>query len=122
MLSYCLKYRKNTKSKDPEFKKTENWGIMLLAKCAVRGSKKYKFTNEQEASGLLSQLCIRTPWSKIPLWGDILCIKVNNIVNRVLLAEERFMPEIHLRQPGFTYSACWSFTKNKARLQKFKAK
>ena len=30
------------------------------------------------------------------------------------------MPEIHLRQPGFTYSACGSFTKNKERIQKFK--
>ena len=31
----------------------------------------------------------------------------------------KFMPEIHLRQPGFTYSACGSFTKNKERIEKF---
>ena len=33
---------------------------------------------------------------------------------------DKFMPEIHLRQPAFTYSACSSFTKNKERVQKFK--
>ena len=32
---------------------------------------------------------------------------------------DKFMPEMHLRQPGFTYSACGSFTKNKERIEKF---
>ena len=36
-----------------------------------------------------------------------------------LTAEERFMPEMHLKEPGFTYSACGPFTKNKGRIQKF---
>ena len=36
------------------------------------------------------------------------------------MAGDKFMPEMHLRQPGFTYSACGSFTKNKERIQKFK--
>ena len=38
---------------------------------------------------------------------------MNEIVNKFLLAGDKFMPEMHLRQPGFTYSACGSFTKNK---------
>ena len=38
---------------------------------------------------------------------------MNEIVKKFLLAEDKFMPEIHLRQPGFTYSACGPFTKNK---------
>ena len=46
--------------------------------------------------------------------------KMNEIVNKCLLAGDRFMPEIHLKQPGFTYSACGTFTKNKKRIQKFK--
>ena len=46
--------------------------------------------------------------------------KINRIVNKVLLAGDRFMPEIHLKQPGFTYSPCGSFTKNKGRIHKFK--
>ena len=45
---------------------------------------------------------------------------MNEIVNKFLLVGERFMSEIHLRQPGFTYSASGSCTKNKERIQKFK--
>ena len=45
---------------------------------------------------------------------------MNKIVNKFLLAGDKFMPEIHLKQPGFTYSACGPFTKNKERIQKFK--
>ena len=45
---------------------------------------------------------------------------MNNIINKFLLVGGKFMPEMHLRQPGFTYSACGTFTKNKDRIQKFK--
>ena len=41
-------------------------------------------------------------------------------MNKFLLAGDKFMPEMHLRQPGLTYSACGPFTKNKERIQKFK--
>ena len=39
--------------------------------------------------------------------------KMNDIINKFLLAGGKFMPEIHLRQPQFTYSACGPFTKKK---------
>ena len=45
---------------------------------------------------------------------------MNEIVNKFLLAGDKFMPEMHLKQPRFTYSACGTFTKNKERIQKFK--
>ena len=45
---------------------------------------------------------------------------MNDIINKFLLAGDTFMPEMHLKQPGFTYSACGPFTKNKERIQKFK--
>ena len=45
---------------------------------------------------------------------------MNEIVNTLLLASDNFIPEIHLKQPGFTYSACEPFIKNKERIQKFK--
>ena len=45
---------------------------------------------------------------------------MNDIINKFLLAGEKFKPEMHLRQPQFTYSACGPFTKNKERIQKFK--
>ena len=45
---------------------------------------------------------------------------MSEIVNKLLLAGDKFKPEMHLIQPGFTYSACGAFTKNKERVQKFK--
>ena len=45
---------------------------------------------------------------------------MNNIINKFLLAGDKFMPEMHLKQPQFTYSACGRFTKHKQRIQKFK--
>ena len=45
--------------------------------------------------------------------------KAKSIINKFLLAGDKFMPEMHLRQPGFTYSACGPFTKNQQRIQKF---
>ena len=44
---------------------------------------------------------------------------MNEIVNKFLLAGNKFMPEMHLRQPGFTYSACGPYTKNKETIEKF---
>ena len=44
---------------------------------------------------------------------------MNEIVNKFLLVGETFMPEMYLKQPGFTYSACGPFTKNKERTEKF---
>ena len=45
---------------------------------------------------------------------------MNNIINKFLLTGDKFVPEMHLRQPQFTYSACEPFTKHKQRIQKFK--
>ena len=45
---------------------------------------------------------------------------MNNVINKFLLAGDKFMPEIHLRQPQFTYSACGPFTRHEERIQKFK--
>ena len=44
---------------------------------------------------------------------------MNEMVNKFLLIEDKFMPEMHLKQPGFTYGACALFTKNKERIEKF---
>ena len=44
---------------------------------------------------------------------------MNKIINKFLLTGDKFMPEMHLRQPGFTYSACDPFTKHKERIKKF---
>ena len=44
---------------------------------------------------------------------------MNEIENKFVLAGDKFMPQMHLKQPGFTYSACGPFTKNKGRIEKF---
>ena len=45
---------------------------------------------------------------------------MNEIVNTFLLAGDKFMPEMHLKQPGFTYSTCGPFIKNNEKIKKFK--
>ena len=45
---------------------------------------------------------------------------MNEIINKFLSAGDKFMPEMHLRQPRFTYSACGTFTKNKEGIKKIK--
>ena len=98
---------------------------MILLKCTICNKKKFKFINKQAAKGLLSDLGVKTLLNKIPMLGDILFWKniiMNEIVNKCLLAGDKFMPEMHLRQPRFTYSACGPFTKNKEKIQKFKEK
>ena len=71
MLSYYLKCRKNIESKNPKVVRTKN-GRMMLSNCVVCNSKKSKFIKEQEASGLLSSLGIKTPLNKISLLGPLL--------------------------------------------------
>ena len=47
-------------------------------------------------------------------------INMNNIINKFLLAGDKFMAEMHLRQPQFVYSACGPFTRHKERIKEFK--
>ena len=121
MKSYCLKCRIDTENIYPRFSNTSNGKTMLLSKCAKYGSEESIFIKNQETKGLLSNLCLRTPLSKVPLLGDILLwlYKMNKIVHKFLLTGDKFMPEMHLKQPGFTYSACGPFTNNKERIQEF---
>ena len=63
--------QKNTENINRRVSKTINGKTVVLSKCAICGSKKSKFIKEQEVKGLLSNLGIRTPLSKIPLLGDI---------------------------------------------------
>ena len=48
-------------------------------------------------------------------------INMNNVINKFLLAGDKFMPEMHLRQPRFVYSACGPFTRHKERIKEFKS-
>ena len=72
MLLYYLKCRKNTESKNPKVAKTKNRRIMILSKCALCAVKKPKFIKEQEASGLLRNLVIKTALRKMSFLGPLL--------------------------------------------------
>ena len=91
MLSYyCLKCRKNIKSKNPNVARTKNGRRMLLSNCVICDNRKSEFSNQQ----------FNTRY------------KINKIVHNFLLAWDKFMPEMNLKQPGFAYSACTPFTKS----------
>ena len=68
MLLYCLKCRKNTKSKNPKVVKTKNGRIILLSKCGARDSNNSKFIKERETNGWLSSSGINTPLRKNLKW------------------------------------------------------
>ena len=67
MKTYCVKCRKDTENIDPKMVRTKNNRLIMQSKCPVCGIKKSRFVKEQEAKGLLSNLGIKTPLSKIPL-------------------------------------------------------
>ena len=91
----------------------------MQSKCLVCGIKTSRFVKEQQPKDLLSSLGIKTLLNKIPFSGNILfkCTKMNEIVNKFLLAGDKFMPEMHLKQPGFTCSVCGPFTETKKLLK-----
>ena len=72
MNSYCLECRKDTENINPRVSKASNGRAMILSKCAICNSKKSRFIKNQEAKGLLSNLGIKTPFSKVPILSDIL--------------------------------------------------
>ena len=67
MKIYCVKCRKDTKNIDPKMVITKNNRFIMQSKCSVRRIKKSRFVKEQEAKGLLSNLGIKAPLSKMPL-------------------------------------------------------
>ena len=67
MLIYCVKCRKDTENIHPKMIRAKNNRLIMESKCSVCGIKKSRFVKEHEAKGLLSNLGIKTPLSKIPL-------------------------------------------------------
>ena len=67
MNTYCLKCKKETGHTDSKMFKTKNKRFLMQSKCSVCKTKKSRFIKKQDAEGLLSNLGIKTPLSKIPL-------------------------------------------------------
>ena len=68
MDTYCVKYRKETENLNSKIFKTKNGRFIMQSKCAEFGIKKSRFVKKQEARGLLSNLGIKAPLSKIPMF------------------------------------------------------
>ena len=83
---------------------------MLSSNFAVYHRKKSTFIKKTEATEL-SGLWIKVPLNQVFILGPILFwgYKMNKIINKFLLAGDQLILEIHLRQPGYTYSACEPF-------------
>ena len=67
MKTYCVNCRRDTENIDPKMVRTKNNRLIMQSKCPACGIKKSRFVKKQEAKGLLSNLGIKTPLSKIPL-------------------------------------------------------
>ena len=67
MNTYCIKCKKDTENIDPKIVRTKNNRLLMQSTCSDCKNKKSRFVKEQDAKGLLSNLGIKTPLSKIPL-------------------------------------------------------
>ena len=67
MKTYCLKYKKDTENIDSKIVRTKNNRLLMQSKFSDYKNKNSRFVKKQEAEGLLSNLRINTPFSKIPL-------------------------------------------------------
>ena len=65
--TYCLACRKYTKNKNPKIVRNRQNRLMIQSNCTTCDSKKFRFIKEQQAMGILSNLGIKTPLSKVPL-------------------------------------------------------
>ena len=65
--TYCLVCRDYTKNNNPKMVRNRHNRLMIQSNCAICGSKKSRFIKEQQAMGILSNLGIKTPLSKVPL-------------------------------------------------------
>ena len=99
---------------------------MMSSRCSSCNDKKSTFISQ--GSGLFDSLVYNTTQNKMKnaLWDAfnrynyvlLAFINMNNVINKFLLAGDKFMPEMHLRQPQFVYSACGPFTRHKERIKK----
>ena len=65
--TYCLACRKYTENNNPKIVRNRQNRLMIQSNCANCGSKKSRFIKKQQAMGILCNLCIKTPLSKVPL-------------------------------------------------------
>ena len=115
MNTYCLIRKKDTRNINPKVIKTKNNKKIMLSRCSICNNKKYEFVSQ--GSGIFNSLVYNTNRDRIKdallKVLDNKIINIKNVINKFLLAGDKFMPEMHLRQPQFVYSACGPFTRHK---------
>ena len=119
--TYCLSCKKDTKNIDPKVIKTKNNKRVIISRCSICNNKKSIFI--LQGSGLFDSLALNTAQNRMKnaLWNAFnKIINMNNVISKFLLAGDKFLPEMHSRQPQFVYSACGPFTRHKERIKKFK--
>ena len=79
MKTYCIKCRKDTENIDPKMVRTKNNWLVMQSKCSVCGIKRSRFVNKEETKGLLSNLGIQTPLSKIQLLNILLWVQFHRV-------------------------------------------
>ena len=110
MNTYCLKCKKETSNIDPKMVKTKNNRLLMQSKCSVCKTKKSRFVKEQDAKGLLSNLGIKTPLSKIPLLNVLFSVcKMNDIINKFLLVGQRKPNKIWVDQDSELYNNTFKY-------------
>ena len=67
MKIYCVKCKRDTENIDPKIVRTKNKRLIMQSQCTDCRNKKSRFIKEREAKGILSELGIKTPLSKVPL-------------------------------------------------------
>ena len=67
MKTYCMKCKKDTENIDPKIVTTKNKRLLMQSECSDCGNRKLRFVKKQKAKGILSELGIKTPLSKMPL-------------------------------------------------------
>ena len=104
---------------------SSKYRVELKSKKSKGGREGWEFPSEKKGGGVpaLEEIMHRkkstfTENKELHNFNDY--FKMNKITNKFLLTEDKFMPELHLKQPGFTYSACGPFTKHCERIQKFR--
>ena len=101
--------------------KTKKCISIMQSKCADCWMKMSRFVKEQEPKGLLSSLGLKTRLSKVPLFRDIFfwVHKMNEIVNKFLLAGDTFIPELHLKNPDLLIVLMFYLLERKKELKIF---
>ena len=76
--------------------------------------------NQSVLTKIMSSFEAENMQTQYNVLGYSIDLYLNKIINKCLLSGDKFVPELHFRQPGFTYSASWPFTKHRKRIQKFR--